>query len=387
MVVHGRNLLCARGLIRWLALVAICGGFCWQTFPAAAAVAVISNRTPGEIKFSVVAAGLTEQPPSKSASQTVQVKQYKLAAGELTAVPLARGVSAKLVTDGIDCAIQADAAYYFAELPSGKIDLGQIGIGDMPADSRQPLPVPPKRTPEEEETARTITVKIFVDEKEPSTPAVWQRRLRDRVMAASDILERTCGMRLKIIGYGTWHSDDNITKFEEAVAEFTRKAEPGEARVAIGFTSQFQIPHGRTHLGGTVALLSHHILLREWSQYVTEPERLELLVHEVGHFMGAVHSPEPDSVMRAILGDKQARDRKFQIHYDPLNALAMNLVAEQWQQQPPLHSPGELSPLTRARLSVIYEAIAQSLPADPAALQYLRIMGRAVGPTSAIGAQ
>ena len=107
-------------------------------------------------------------------------------------------------------------------------------------------------------------------------------------------------------------------------------------------------------------------------------------MHEVGHFIGAVHSPEPDSVMRTILADHQARDRKFQIHYDPLNALAMNLVAEQWQQQPPLHSPGELSPLTRTRLSVIYEAIAQSLPADPAALQYLHIMGRTAGPTSTI---
>ena len=36
-------------------------------------------------------------------------------------------------------------------LPSGKVDLGQIGIGDMPADVRAAAPLPPKRTPEEEE--------------------------------------------------------------------------------------------------------------------------------------------------------------------------------------------------------------------------------------------
>src|SRR5262249_55295492 len=159
--------------------------------------------------------------------------------------------------------------YYFGELPSGKIDLDRIGIGDMPnVDPRadlQYLP-PSNRSPEADEAARTIPVKIFVDEKEPSKPAVWQRRLRDRVAAASEIIERTCGMRLKVVDTGTWQSD-NIAKFEDAVDDFARKADPGAARLAIGFTSQFQIPHGRTHLGGTRGPLNRHILLREWSQY------------------------------------------------------------------------------------------------------------------------
>ncbi|HTQ40371.1 MAG TPA: M12 family metallo-peptidase [Pirellulales bacterium] len=380
-----RNLFFPRWVHGWPAALIVGCLYYLHSSPGAAAVAIISNRTTEEIKFSVVSAG----GETERAHSTAQPAQYKLASGELIPVPLARGVGAKLVSNGIDCPIQADAAYYFAELPSGKIDLDQIGIGDMPqADPRADLPIlRPNQSPEAEEAARTITVKIFVDEKEPSKPEVWQRRLRDRVAAASDILERTCGMRLKVIAAGTWDSDSNITKFEEAVDEFNRKADPDEARVAIGFTSQFQITRGRTHLGGTQGPLNRHILLREWSQYVTEPERLELLVHELGHFLGAVHSPEPDSVMRPILGDKQARARKFQIHFDPLNALAMNLVAEQWQQHPPLHSYGELSPQTQARLSVIYSAIAEALPTDPAAAQYLRILGRTVGPPITIGSQ
>ncbi len=244
--------------------------------PASAAVAVISNRTPDEIAFSVV---VTD--PSTNHSQPTP---YKIGSGELTIVPLPRGTTAKLISDAVQRDIQADAAYYFGLLPSGKVDLDHIGVGDMPAPTPAELSNPPPKishTPDDPN--RTITVKIFVDEKEPSKPAVWQRRLRERVADASEILERTCGIRVKVVATGTWNSD-NLAKFDDAVDDFARKADPGEARIAIGFTSQFQIVKGRTHLGGTRGPMNNHILLREWSQYVSEPERLELLVHELGPF-------------------------------------------------------------------------------------------------------
>jgi len=356
--------------------------------PLQAAVAVISNRTTGELNFSVAAADAKDGHGKAT--------DYKLASGDLTVVNLPRGTTASLslIPDhnqkrgspdaaAVSYKIQPDAAYYFGELPTGKAELGQIGIGEMPVADPPPVA---KLSPEADDAARTITVKVLVDEEEPSKRSLWERRLRDRVAAACEIIEHHCGMKLKVIATDTWQSDNRLNRFEDEVSEFIKKVDPGEARLAIGFTSQFEIPKGRTHLGGTRGPLARHILLREWSQIVSEPERLELLVHEVGHFLGAVHSPESDSVMRVILGDRQVRAKKFQIHFDPLNALAMNLVAEEWRQHP-MKTPFDLSQPTKDRLRAIYQAIDQALPDDPAAAQYLRILERTSLPRITVGSQ
>jgi hypothetical protein len=354
-----------------------------------AAVAVITNRTTSELNFSITAADAKDG--------HAKATDYKLASGDLTVVNLPRGTtpSLSLIPDrnqkrgsadagAVSYKIQPDAAYYFGELPTGKVELGQIGIGEMPvADPPQPVV---KLSPEADDAARTITVKVLVDEEEPSKRSLWERRLRDRVAAASDIIEHHCGIKLKVIATDTWQSDNRLSRFEDEATEFIKKVDPGEARLAIGFTSQFEIPKGRTHLGGTRGPFARHILLREWSQIVSEPERLELLVHEVGHFLGAVHSPESDSVMRVVLGDRQARAKKFQIRFDPLNTLAMNLVAEEWHQHP-LKTAFDLSQPTKDRLHAIYQAIDQALPDDPAAAQYLHILERTSAPRITIGSQ
>src|SRR3990172_8995441 len=73
----------------------------------------------------------------------------------------------------------------------------------------------------------------------------------------------------------------------------TFSAKQFPAQLAIGFTSQYQVVTGRVHMAGTRGTLQSHILVREWSQHMSEPERLELLVHELGHFLGASPNPPP----------------------------------------------------------------------------------------------
>jgi hypothetical protein len=98
-----------------------------------------------------------------------------------------------------------------------------------------------------------------------------------------------------------------------------------------------------------------------------------MLVHELGHFLGAVHSPENDSVMRPMLGDRQAVARQFRIRLDPINTLAVSLVADELRARE-VGSLAELRPYARRRLGQIYTLLGQVLPGDPAAGIYLALV-------------
>src|SRR5262249_52164455 len=108
---------------------------------------------------------------------------------------------------------------------------------------------------------------------------------------------------------------------------------------------------------------------------VTEPERLELLLHELGHHLGAVHSPEGDTVMRPKLVDGKAAARSFRIGFDPMNTLVMNLVAEDYRGRP-VYRLGKLSQPVKARLTEIYSEVAKATPDDKIPAVYVGELSR-----------
>ncbi len=272
--------------------------------------------------------------------------------------------------------------YYFGSTSAGKVEIREIGLAktagraDPPgaaivgaqADLREP-----KSEVTENASRRTVMVAVYVDDEEPNVDRVWRQRLADRVAEASRILERSCGMRLAVKSFGTWETNDGVHDFELSLREFEHTVRPKDVHVAIGFTNQYRITRGRTHLGGTHGPLHTHILLREWSQHVNEPERSELLVHELSHYLGAAHSPESSSVMRPVLGDRQARARAFRIAIDPVNALAMSVVAEEIRDRG-IRSFAQLSEPARKRLEAVYTTLAEALPNDPAPPAFMRFL-------------
>lgn len=263
--------------------------------------------------------------------------------------------------------VDANTAYYFGQTKDGRFDLHQIGLGeDKSTAAGRTLPGTAAAAP-----LATIPVKIYVDEEEPARQPHWERRLRDRVAAASEVLKKHAGVELKVVAVGTWDSDDTITDFFESLGEFERDTKPFPARLAIGFTSQYQVVQGRTHMAGTRGALSTHILVREWSRQMSEPERLELLVHELGHFLGASHSPEQSSVMRPVLGDRQAVRKGFQVRFDPVNTLVISMVGEELRRR----RANKLVDMTigsKARLRQIYQALSPTMPEDPAANHFVQ---------------
>jgi hypothetical protein len=321
-------------------------------------VAILANNTDSRVNFSIINEQGEQQP-------------YILDRTDVIPIPADEQVGVVFKAEGTlrRYLLQPNVIHYFVETDKS-LDLRTLVL-PAPADEDPKLPPPKPRAVKF--ATYVIPVKILVDDDQPAVERIWERELRDRVEAASEIFEHHCGIRFEVKAVETWVSDNDITDFQMSLREFETKVNPAPAQVAIGFTSQYAIQQGLTHMGGTRGPLHSHILIREWSQYVTQSERLEILVHELGHFLGASHSADLDSVMRPKLGDRRSHASSFRIGFDPLNTLAMNLIADELRARK-YHGFSLMSVDTRRQLQRIYLALEKDLPNDPAAALYINML-------------
>ena len=181
-----------------------------------------------------------------------------------------------------------------------------------------------------------------------------------------------------MVAVETWNSGDNAHDFLRLMNEFEGKVNPAPARLAIGFTGQYNGLQEDKRMGGARGPFRSHVLIREWGRQITESERLEILVHELGHYLGAVHSPEPQSVMRPDFSDRQSRARSFRIRFDATNTLIMCLLDEEFRNRPFVHL-GQLPSAAKDQLRPLYQSLAAGLPNDPAAPRYLAMLDQSLG--------
>lgn len=333
---------------------------------ANAAVAVLTNRSGAAVRVTITSeAGSRREHTIDQGDSLPLFSDSPLTA---TYTGGAGPVSERLV---------ADTLYWFAPFEqAGRtgVDLRRIGLaaerpaGPIEADWRRGAG---RRT-------AAVQVLLCVDDEEPARESVWRERLSKRLQQASDILEAHSGVRFEPVGFSQWRSDDSLTQFERSLAEFEAGVTPPPGVLAIGFTSQYRVVPGRQHLGGTRGPLRRHILLREWSPRVGEAERLELLVHELGHYLGAAHSVEPDSVMRPVLGDNPVRLKEWKIRFDPLNTLAVAMIGEEVRRRG-VREVSAVSPARRRRLAQVYATLNGLAPDDPTAARMLALVGGKAG--------
>lgn len=358
-------------------LVAVWAAGCPLT--ALAQAVVIANRAGTAVRFTVPLNG------SGAAS-----REFRLPSGELLPLRVVNPTTMALLSGDAshEYALEPCSIYVLLQDgPRSAIELKRIGF-----DVTRPRIDAPRHGPEGDKRPDStigepnaphaglqpapllLPVEILVDDEEPAVRSLWEARLCGRVAEVSKVLERHCWIKLDVKEVATWESDDAVTEFAQSFAEFERKVQPPAGCLAIGFTSQYEALDGRARLGGTRGPLGSHILIREWSGRLSGPERMEVLLHELGHHLGAAHSPEAGSVMRPILGDHQALDRRFRIGFDSLNTLAMCLVSRELAELPGT-SFRDMAPRSRDCLSEIYDTLAQAMPDDPAATRYLGYLG------------
>lgn len=355
-------------LIHFLLLTLLVGVFLLADMVVALAeVAVFSNRTRQKMTITTLSDG-------NSAAR------LELDIGESRAVFYRSSLRISHESDAIGkgVEVQPKSAYFFTRGPegTGPLRMQQIGFGE-----NEPLasPLAPVRLGNQQDRT-TVTVKIVVDDDEPTHRRIWEGKLRNRISKASALLSRQCGIKLKVVAVETWDSDDRQHDFNRSMREFEREVVPSPAQLAIGFSSQYKVNTSRHHVGGTRGVLYPYIMLKERSPKTMDRERLELLLHELGHYFGASHSPEPQSIMRPLLTSSVQRQAGSRIQYDPVNTLLIALVADEIRNRD-IKNLRQVSRPTKLRMQEIYSVLVKALPKDPAAGQFLQMLGASALPS------
>ncbi len=337
---------------------------CWTTLGMVAAsmasadVMVVANRTPRRVPVQVTLPGVTPWKVTLTPGES-----RPIFADSVSSISFDTG------TENANYSLEPGHVYFVGAKRDGTLDLQQIGLGEK-ATVVAGLPGSAATTP-----PAVIPVKILVDDDQVTRQAIWEPMLRKRIAAASEVLHRHAMVKLQVVAVDTWRTDDSVQDFNQTLNEFEQQVDPFPGVLAIGFSSQYELVRGRVHMGGTHGPLRPHILVREWSQHATENEKLELLLHELGHYLGAAHSPEPDSVMRPVLSDGRSRRTDHVLRFDPVNTLLMSMVGEEIRRRR-VSGFAEVAPAIKARLQEVYEVLGYAQPTDPAARVLTGQLGR-----------
>lgn len=207
-----------------------------------------------------------------------------------------------------------------------------------------------------------IPVKLLADEGHPAVQRVWEQQLRQQVQAASEILAEYCPVRLEVVAVEKWPAG-NSRDLAELRQRFRDEVHPGPGWLAIGVASQCRYRRWQvTSRDDPREPLFAHIFLPNVQSDFSSDDQLLLLVHELAHFLGAVHVDEAHSIMRPKYLDGR-RTAALAHQFDPVNTLIMNLMADE------LRASGEpaveaMSAASRDYLGAIYGELATADKAD-----------------------
>ncbi len=327
--------------------------------PARAAVVVIGNYTAGEVAFSIA------EPDAKA-------RAHKLPENHVVSVYVTGPADITFTANGRATTLRLDPYNAYLFLPDRAAGVRLEGL-EMPGealdrDARAELNPVPRDPPVK------VPVTLLVDDCDPRADKLWQAELRKRFDEAAGVIEKASGIRPEFAGFETWKSDPEAKNLSDLLdgLENAVKVKPGA--LAVGYSSRRIDEKIDPAFGVNRGIGGRHVLLREWRPK-GEAERVEVLVHFLAQALGGVGSPDPGSALRPKLADGYINRAGSVLRLDPLNALALNLWADERRREPGVELNG-LSPVTRHRLTRVYKALLKAAPGDALAVAYLNDLDR-----------
>ncbi len=138
--------------------------------------------------------------------------------------------------------------------------------------------------------SRTINIKVAFDE-ELQFHSKWKLSLKRIISASSRKFEKHFGIKLNIIDYEHWKSDDSLNRVYDLINDLRKKVLLKDCDIVIGFSGQWT---QRNDISGAAIYLRNYALVKRMS---SEQVTSLVLTHELCHLFGAIDLNEKGSIM------------------------------------------------------------------------------------------
>jgi len=305
--------------------------------PARAAVVVVHNRTSGVIEVAATSSAATVR--SVAPQQVLPVEL-----GTEPAITVRHAGQEQTYTAIPDSIVEVVAAGgALAIRPRPLVETHRVDL--LPADAPSASPT-------------VIPVRLLVS---PSAAADEYGPVAAQIAAASRFFERWAGVRFEVTGTEASQmlaESHDLSRLWRTFRE-TLDAPPGELWIGLAPARANAIKNA---IEGELRPLAGHLLLPLAGPHVAESDLQEYVLHGLGHYLGATHAADTQSIFRGTLRG-QAAAAAGEIVVDPLNALILNLVGRQWATVGGGGLPA-LPAVTRRYLHVLYQQAARETPGD-----------------------
>lgn len=153
---------------------------------------------------------------------------------------------------------------------------------------------------------RTMRVRIYADHEHRAQFRIWKTRFRTQLDLANQILIPELGVRLEVASFETWTRQSSDARIQEMLKELEARDSGADVEWVIGLVSALSSVTTRMHALGASRPLGRHIILRGYNDMAErkvlgekfdeslavayrEHKQATLLLHELGHTLGAMH--------------------------------------------------------------------------------------------------
>lgn len=150
----------------------------------------------------------------------------------------------------------------------------------------------------------------------------WKPDFEKRLAYASRIFESEFKIKFRITHFVQWAPSDEAADMVGLLEEVRSQVPLGDADIVIGLT-HYQLPPETPNLKdlhtlGQARPFTGHLVIRYPANKLYRVQEETVLVHELGHVFGAVHTDDPKSIMSPVV------DRQLPVRFDEENKKIIN---------------------------------------------------------------